>query len=83
MLIEYYISKLDRHSNDHNFTFSTITPDSVVFAPESDSDAFGTEDPRIAFRQAVCIIILLLFDFTVEIWRWISIEKTKIFRQLV
>jgi predicted GH43/DUF377 family glycosyl hydrolase len=45
-------TKLDRHSNDHNFTFSTITPDSVVFAPESDSDAFGTEDPRIVFRQA-------------------------------
>jgi predicted GH43/DUF377 family glycosyl hydrolase len=62
-----YISKLDRHSNDHNFTFSTITPDSVVFAPESDSDAFGTEDPRIVFRQAVSTAFTFVLDFTVEI----------------
>lgn len=45
------VSKYTYDSNFSLFNFSAIDEESIVFEPTSDLDNYGTEDPRIAYRQ--------------------------------
>jgi len=44
------VSKIDA-TNQNNIKFSKISNDDVILAPSRAADAYGTEDPRIVYRE--------------------------------